>query len=978
MIDYKKLTTEILSKNNLEPARGPAPTELNLGSDLNQCFKNLREEIERVQNTKGKKYYTTDGTTLSPEPTDNAGEKSIRIFTTAPEPSPLDLYQRGLQFGRAALTVIQHTPQHKANFDAGQFINITDIYSKLMITLSNEMNEAQDEKEKLKIYKRAAEVTHCYLGAMSHLVETTCPTAEPKFSFWEKIKIGVRWTDQLKLYQQKKLSSAHADIKKASDMLVMMEPLEDVICTYIHKEGQEQTQTLQFSERLNPGAKTNVSDETKGWFKYNIDKHGDWFKNFVNQNWDKLKNKPAPSTARDLPHAANTWDEITVTTGSNAENYHESHSGRIGITTPYQYKGQNNTEVRIQHAADASRSVLETQYENMIARYESKWASLYKEGETITLPILHATYVAPTFFYSADRSFIAEKTAANEIVREELHRKTESKKTNGKTLNYKFNLLEVNNCINIHRHLAYNSPRDRDDSNKLIGFSKDLLTRVANKLVPPDQNFNITIAYLNSANTLPPRFKGPSSKEKDAIEAVVRKLDTLNIDGLNEEARSDLKLLIQASVELKRLNHESIFSPVRRWLNELPYVGLAFRPLTYMAALPFRFGGYLLSIPGKLLDAGKTLRQDFRQDSTLTLSNRITMAFSQFSSTLIGGRNKQTFKSALEEIIADKLGYSISGCKSALDRKGEVEVVKAAMLEHFSNNQSTLPDYYDVTNYNRFFVNHVMPMENKGHQIRLAATADYVGERKMWETLPGQYVLATDERKEMAVLGAAFRDPKSSKWQARWDNDSNPFKDFFPESEGASQASSKRHFRSNETIAAHDPTVPPPLKTTPPLSFRGSPSVSSAIQPVGARIVSECEGQQTIEQYKITQDEFQKNSLIESKVERVGIIESKLEVMTQHTYIFKDETPSLLVKHTPDKVRLETKREFRHEDKQIEILALQIKLMTDNGMVASITEGPDGFKIKLANRCKELGVSADKVIISDKSAPIPSAPSRTH
>lgn len=971
MIDYKKLSAQILQSVKPLPKdefeledTGPAPAyakasygqagmdlRLNLANHPNQYSAILRKQIETIQDTKGKKFYTTDGSTLSESRSENEEEskkqKSIRIFTTPPKPSPLDLYQRGLQFGRATLAVLEYStppPSQLSEENSHKFKEITDEYSKLMLTLANEMNSAHDEAEKLKIYKRAAQVTHCYLGAMAHLVNPDNP------------------------------KQAHLDILKAADMLLMMEPMEDIICTY-HPTVKD-TNTLQFSERVNPAAHTNVSDETKGWFKYNINKHGDWFRNFVNKNWDQLKDKPAPSTARDLPHAANTWDEITVTKKSTDEHYHESHSGRIGITTPYQLKGKNNTADRINHAADASRSVLETQYDNMIQRYEDKWGSLYDPNEEITIPILHATYVAPTLFYSADRSFIDEKTQANQIIRDELDGFFQ--KEHGKK--YKFELLEVNNCINIHRHLAFNSSRDRGDSNKLIGHSTDLLTRVANKLGDTDKaNFNTAIAYLNSANTLPPRFKGPSSQEKAAIEAVIEKLNEENLAGLSAEARSDLKLLLQASVELKRVNHESIFSPARRWLNELPYVGPAFRPLTYLAALPFRFGEYILSLPLKLRDAVKTLRQDFGADSTLTFGDKVTMALSQFSSTLIGGRNKQTFKSALEEIIADKLGYSLSGCKSALDRKGEVEVVKTAMLEQFSE-KTKLPDYYDVKDYNQFFVGHVMPIEDEGHQIRLAATADFVGERKMWETRPGQYVLATDERQEMAKLGAAFRGPKASKWAKFWDATSNPFRAFFPEPDAEARSSSAGYVDTRGTKEEHQ-SPDDLLANRSSLSFSGS-SQASKNSSKGVSTVTECEGKQTLEQFQKSQSEFTKQELIEPKIERVGIgtdfddLDHTKIKQEKRFYIFKDKIPTLTVTHDADRVRMETKRDFAKEKDQLEILALQIKMMTDQGMTATITQGPLEFRNKLVQKCTEIGVSADKVRIPDRSTPAPAVSSR--
>ncbi|MFO1258646.1 MAG: hypothetical protein U1E78_09615 [Gammaproteobacteria bacterium] len=943
MIDYKKLTTAILSiPEEDEPAKGPAPTVLNLENNPTEFSNILRKQIEAIQDTKGKKYYTTDGSTLSAEPSNDKkikeSQKSIRIFTTPPEPSPLDLYQRGLQFGRAALTVIEHTPN--ATLQTEQFKKITDMYSKQMLAFKNAMAAETTEKDKLKYYKEAAKLTHLYLGAMCHLVDPNNP------------------------------KKAHSDIKKASDMLVMMEPMEDIICTYIPKDTDKKT--LQFSERLNPDAQAHISDEKKGWLKYNIEKHGNWFRLFVGNNWEQLSNKPTPSTARDLPHAANTWDEITVTTGPKLEDYRESHSGRIGITTPYQYKGKDNTEDRIQHAADASRSLLETQYENMIARYERKWSSLYEPNEEITLPILHATYVAPTFFYSADRIFITEKTSANQKFREE-HLNQTFDPENAAGRKYRFKLLEVNNCINIHRHLAYNSPRDRNDSNELICFSTNLLSRVRDKKEVVDkENFNIAIAYLSSANTLPPRFKGPTSTEKKAITAVMHLLDKINIhdaknsedpnsEDPNDQARTDLKLLLQASLELKRLNHESIFSPARRWLNELPYVGLAFRPLTFLVALPFRFGGYILNFPGKLWDAGKTLRQDFGHNSNLTLANRITIAFSQFSSTLIGGRNKQTFKSALEEIIADTLGYSISGCKSALDRKGEVEVVKAAMLEHFSDDQSTLPDYYDVTNYNRFFVNHVMPMENNGHQIRLAATADYVGERKMWETRPGQYVIATDERQEMARLGAAFRDPKASKWEKSWDQDSNPFRAIL---RTLITPSTTSHEGSNQSS-----TNTQNSNSSQTLLFK-----SSSIQSVGVRTVTECTGSLTLKQFEESQSEFQNIETVSNRIQRVDILSSNKDAQTERHYIFKDQTPALTIIHNDKSVCMETTIDSTKEKEQIEMLALQIKMMTDKGMTASITQGPLMFREKLYQKCIKKCVSADKVNIPEKpSAPRPSS-----
>jgi hypothetical protein len=322
---------------------------------------------------------------------------------------------------------------------------------------------------------------------------------------------------------------------------------------------------------------------------------------------------------------------------------------------------------------------------------------------------------------------------------------------------------------------------------------------------------------------------------------------------------------------------------------------------------------------------------------------------------MLGGRNKQTFKSAFEEILADKLGYSISGCKSALDRKGEVEVVKTAILkEHAELNQ--VPDYYDAKNYNAFFFKQIIPTENEGHQIRLASAADYVGERKMWETRPGQYVDSTDHEKAMAKTGAAFRGPKASKWEKIWETALNPFSAMIS---SATQPMSTTVARPSVTV---QPNLGPPFTTVTP-SFNGplGPSSPSLASEGGLNV--NLDGKQTLEQFNKLQDEFFVNNFIAQKVSRSGKSKagSESKLIQNHTYLFNENIPTLNIERTDSHVRMEMAQAPDKESEMIEILALQIKLMTDNGMDAEIKSGPDELRTKICNKCVELGVERNKI-----------------
>lgn len=934
MTDFKALSTTLLDSSDNHAPTDIAQEKLKLAlidNNLSELSASLKGVVDHIQDNKGKKYYVQANGDLTDTDTNEEKKKSksIRVFTKPPEPSPLDLYQRGLQFGRAALIVIENQPGFNTDtYDATAFQQITNTYSEQMSTIYAIAKDGDTDKQKLAQYKAAAELTHLYLGALSHLVRPDDP------------------------------KKGHADITKAADMLMMLEPNEDIICTMVPPEDASSVNTLQFSERINPTPKETgeaPDAETTGWYKFNIEKHGDWFKKFITDNWNVLKNKPVPSTARDLPQAANAWDEVTVTTKANGSDYHESHSGRIGITTPFSFKGKHNTEDRIKHAADASVSVLETQYQSMADRFIEQWGSLYGDDEEIEIPILHATYVAP-MLGNIDQSFVNEKTAANEKVREEL---PTDKTSSGHRV--KFQLLETNNCINIWRHVGYRAPRDRADSNELIGFANSLMLRASTKVEenePLAKNMQIAMNYLNSATTLPPRFKGPSSKEKQAIDAVITALNKnkAKIGDLTPEAKSDLALILQSAVELKRLNHESAFAPARRWLNDLPTIGPILRPITFLTFAPFQIAGYVASLPGKIFESVTQRLPDPLPDGrTPTFLDKATFALRPFAGTMLGGRNKQTFKSAFEEILADKLGYSISGCKSALDRKGEVEVVKTAILkEHAELKQ--VPDYYDAKNYNAFFFKQIIPTENEGHQIRLASAADYVGERKMWETRPGQYVDATDHQKAIAKTGAAFRGPKSSKWEKIWEID-NPFKQLIADATTRSIQVPEKKSTADDVQTRDDlPDLGPPYIKPFISPSPGTPSSKDGLS-------IQLNGEQLLETFNTVQSLFSKNESISSKLSHIGKHEKGKDSDKTHyqAYIFNEDIPTLNIERTDSHVRMKMVQAPDKESEIVEILALQIKLMTDNGMDAEIKSGPDELRTKICNRCVELGVERDKI-----------------
>lgn len=496
----------------------------------------------------------------------------------------------------------------------------------------------------------------------------------------------------------------------------------------------------------------SISEES--WYIQNVQKHGAWFEKFVQEHRKELLKCSPVCTTRDLPNPSNAWKETSITFNHEGQVFQEQKSTRVAISSPFQIKDR---QARVAMALDSMQSILSADALKDIADVTSqKWGPLLEGASEITLPILHQTLVAPTFFYGADRDMIEVKTESNRALRNTLDEKSEEVKG----VTFKFSLLETNNCINMWHPIINPRNSDIDDSEKLIQSASLLISQLQKK-IPAQLDKNDLAEVLNFLNNeerswimiKPFSNRDPSTDEQRAIDAVIKKLKdgTLNEVGLNVNQQRDLALLISAAVNLKKINHETHLGHAKRRLNNAVKInGISLlSPITGLLSAPVYLGRYLLNSASRL----KGYVADGKPTNLKTV----------FLPTLNGYKNKQTFKSAYESIIAGQFGMVLGGCKSAYDRAGEAKVNQEAMIEEFMKDNGKLPDFFDTDKAYYDYLETVSKVEKAGHQNRVVAANDRIGARKLWEVLTHFFTqeLSQDER-DTAKKGAKLRKVESS------------------------------------------------------------------------------------------------------------------------------------------------------------------------------------------------------------------------
>ena len=860
---------------------------------LSQLFNDIQQRLIDIQETRGPLIEVEGQRLRVYQPNSPSYDSDIR-----------GIYQRGLSFIQGALVVMQNGVNFKD--DTLKKINeLTQTYLDAMSTIydESELNEIQK-------YENAALLTDQLLGALT------------------KLSISQSNDDahQYKVH--------FANIVKACDLSIMLNPLEDGICT-VRENSSHRIFELSFHSKISTDENQNYEDT--GWFKKLQKKHGTWINNFFENNWAALSNRATLSSSRDLPNPANAWDEVIIHVNKvNSELVSIEHTGRMGITTPFEMKGKDE---RIKYASQSLMSVLEPQLEEIRNRRNQKWGDWVSKDNSI--PILHATYVAPVaygrFLGMKDSQFIKEKKRANEKVTKWL---SESN----------FKLIELNNSINIHRHTGYKSQNDISSSLSLIAYGIQIIESASEHLTKEKNNIDLSPAlnFLKSASTFPPRRRGPSRKEEKNINELYKnlneKIESADSSLEDKQRYQDLKNLIQSSIALKRINHESWFSAPRRAINQRFKLA---RPITFILFAPFQALQYIFDIPNKVAES----RYFSHPNSEASLKDKILFRLRPFSNTLLGGANKQTYKSAYELIIADSVGYSISGCKSALDRKGEVDIIKNALLDEMYLNKTPHFNFFNASSYYQFNKDHVKPVDEAGHQNRIVAAADFIGERKMHETRNEQFVYSSKDKKVKAKKGAAFRKPKLKVLNYLKPN--NPFtasnsksgeNDSHNSNTGHGVLSSREESVSSSRV---EQSHQPPLSSPHSLIF-------SSHQVVQADAL----GQLTSAQFEQSQINFIKHyeQMIKETIDSSPFIRA---------YQFENLSTLYIKKQDNDRVSL-SMLTTNQPEQVANVLASQIiAIFNENPHhIANLTRGGNEIKLMIFEKCIRAGISPDNIKIN--------------
>lgn len=713
--------------------------------------------------------------------------KKIRLYAgdQAFKFQELDLYVRGLHHAYAAIKIAQleKLPLNPAR--------INEYLQKFTRQYQEIRSQGTPES-----FAQAKQATLNFMGILAQEVALARLNAFPAPAQQAQ-------TTESQSPSEVAYKKAFSDLKKATELYNTIESPEEVICTYTTADTAQGLQyTIQWSERLqfennlvfnelvqlerdkrrgrviSPGdriSQTQIEEDAANrhfWYRHNYHRngknHGLWFVKFMQENFDAFMRASPPSSTRDLPNPANAWQETIFHLDSEGKLLSSDTATRMAISSPFHIPSK---AARVQMAQESTHKLLSDQrLQQTAAEYIERWGPLLAGSRTITVPILHQTLVAPAFFYGADRDMIAVKSQANVKIRERL--KEKEYLINGKKV--RFQLLETNNCINIWHPLINPRNNDIEHAELLINHTAVLVKNFRN-VVAKHKNSNFdyhaqradgidrVLGYLQNRQRSwllmgPLSHQNPTKKQMAAIQQICADLFAGNYTayGLTPSQQKDLSLTIQAAINLKKINHETYLGYYKRKLNNFlrPKEFSLLTPITSLLSLPVYAGRYLVNTIARAM-------------SHIKSPNGQPSWKAVFLPTLFGYKNKHTFKSSYEEILTGKLGMIFGGCKSALDRAGEVRINKNAMVDQFYQS-GNLIDFYQSDEQYYQYLTYVSHYERTGHQNQVAANRHGSHARKMWETLNHYYieVLSVAQRK-IEKINAGFREIKAIPTGAR-------------------------------------------------------------------------------------------------------------------------------------------------------------------------------------------------------------------
>tara|TARA_R110002110_G_scaffold415858_1_gene658554 strand:+ start:8049 stop:11075 length:3027 start_codon:yes stop_codon:yes gene_type:complete len=648
------------------------------------------------------------------------GNKRIRVYQ-GDEPftlQPRDMFARALQHADAMIRIAE-----LENID----LNAEFIKNQIQTFLleADKVNESIQGTASPKDFDQAKKASLVFISAMAknladkRFALVTTPPTNPK---------------ELAAFQNKLYLQAFADIKKGTELFGILTPSEDMVCTVTKRHdinGQPDGHTLQISEKITFNSRTlDAFEKKKAWYQQGKAKHGVWFEQYMEKHFSQFIQSSPPCTTRDTPNASNAWYESTYqyndTQPEGEKIVHLEQKDRAAISAPFNIK---NKEAQVQMAAESMKGLFpKDRLEAFANNYIEQWQGLIDPNSTdpIVIPLMHQTLLAPGIpgLQSADVAMLGVKEKSNKQLAEYLSQQNIS--INGRPV--QFELLQTNNCINMWHPAIIPNSCDIHDSNKLFKHATNLISNLTRLDLTQKDSADLqqVLKFLKSNNSsLLGLEKSPNKKQKKAIQSLSDKLfhgELKNTKGepiFSSTKQKNLSLMLQASVNLKKQNHEGTFQrAMRKFKNAARIRGFSFAaPIIGLLAAPVHVAIYAFKV-------SRRLRTYFKDGAPPLLSE-----------VLMPSRNQQSFKSAYESILAYQMGGRVfGGCKSAFDREGEANVNKTAMVDRFLRtgkligSQASYKEHYDYINSD------VKRVEESGHQNRIAAHVDRIGARKMWET----------------------------------------------------------------------------------------------------------------------------------------------------------------------------------------------------------------------------------------------------
>lgn len=484
----------------------------------------------------------------------------------------------------------------------------------------------------------------------------------------------------------KNAESAIKGIQEARDFTWIMERKDEAVCTLrgtrelkdnTYQYGKPIT-AISFAKRLafNGSDLQNYSQQT--WFQKMRAKHP-WVNKFYQAHPEVLQLSPTPMQ-RQTPNPANAWDESTILIREGGMQGQVLRGARIGITSPYSVHSSRERSrlTRRNHELMISEERL-VQY---IQQHLINWQGLLPLNGELTIPILHLTLLDPgalryLFDFQGEdpEDMMRQLRDATAHIQRQLDgmqmyydpktgkvKKVLSEEDAKRHIRIHFSVKQINNGINMWEKITLEREGDRINSSSLIDLAVkkiDLFNfqlssaKMAQDLIP---HMVVLKKFLQKADVGASPYLSMNETEKAALVALKSAIarDAIPAHIIPKDTQRNLSLLLQASCNLKMILRQSYFGAAKRGVDEIADKKAG------------RFGKVVRFLTG----APNFLRAAFAVRGLADSSDN-------------------TYKSAYECIIGELLGTRFGGCKSALDRQGEVAEMVQAMYQQF-NKEGTI------------------------------------------------------------------------------------------------------------------------------------------------------------------------------------------------------------------------------------------------------------------------------------------------